>query len=225
MPLMALITLTTMNRFLQRFLLLACLAVNCASAKLVITKTFCNYQSEPMAIVDDKIRVGWQYHDDQKATAMQEAYHIIVTERHTGRTIYERQVDTNQSQFIELPHLKYNALGYQWKVRIKQGGVFSDWSKEQTIRVMPEIISPTWIGAITKKDAHIPDGRWSNTEFKKDSFKTQWADIDTLSTKSIVLGTNVMLERFAGDGANLLFKIGNFFLIFFFEIFKIITVN
>jgi len=184
-----------MNRFLRRLLLLACLMVNCASAKLVITKTFCNYQSEPMAIVDGKIRVGWQYHDNQKATAMQEAYHIIVTERHTGRKVYDQQITTDQSQFIELPQLKHNVFGYQWKVRIRQNGEFSDWSKEQTIRVMPEIKTPTWIGAITKKDAHIPDGRWSNTEFKKDAFKSQWANVDTLSSKSIVLRKNYLFQK------------------------------
>lgn len=200
MPSTALIILTIMNRFLQQLLILACLSTNCASAKLVITKTLCNYQSEPMAIVDGKIRVGWQYIDDQKATVMQEAYQIIVTERHTGRKVYNLQVTTDQSQFVELPQLKYNTFGYQWKVRISQGGVFSDWSKEQTIRVMPELNSPMWIGAITKKDAHIPEGRWSNTEFKKDAFKAQWADVDTLSAKSIFLRKNVMLERFGGDG-------------------------
>ena len=186
-----------MNRFLKRFLLLACMAVNCASAKLVIHKTLCNYQTEPMAIVDskEKIRIGWQYTDDQKTLAIQEAYHIIVTERHTRRIVYDRQVATDQSQFIELPHLKYNTFGYQWKVRISQGGIFSDWSEEQTIRVMPEMKSPTWIGAITKKDAHIPEGRWSNTEFKSDAFKSQWVNVDTLSAKSIVLRKNCLFQK------------------------------
>lgn len=189
-----------MNRLLRFFPLLISLTVSSAYGKLVITKTMCNYQSEPMAIVDGKIRVGWQYTSDQKTRAMQEAYHIIVTERHTGHKVYDRQVATSQSQFIELPPLKPNAFGYLWKVRIKQDGVFSDWSREQTIRVMPEIKSPTWIGAITKKDAHIPEGRWSNTEFKKDTFKAQWANVDTLSAKSIILRKNLMPEEFVSDG-------------------------
>ncbi len=190
------------NRLLRRILLLGCLAANCASAKLVVHKTLCNYQTEQMAIVDgkEKIRLGWQYADDRKTTAMQEAYHLIVTERHTGRTVCDQQVATDQSQFIELPRLQYNVLGYRWKVRISQGGEWSDWSREQTIRVMPELPPPTWIGAITKKDAHIPEGRWSNTEFKKDDFKNQWVDVDTLSMKSIVLRKNVMLERYDGNG-------------------------
>ena len=189
-----------MNKPMRHFFFLVCLAVSTVNAKPVITKTFCNYQTEPTAIVDGKIRVGWQYVDDQKATSMQDAYHIIVTERQTGRTVYGQQVNTDQSQFIELPELKHNAFGYQWKVRIKVGDVFSEWSREQTIRVMPEFNSPKWIGAITKKAARIPDGRWANTEFKKDSFKSQWDSVDELSAKSIVLRKNVMLEQFGADG-------------------------
>ena len=56
------------------------------------------------------------------------------------------------------------------------------------IRVAPSNLqSPKWIGAITKKDASIPEGRWSNAVFKQDSFKNKWKDVDTLSTKSIIL--------------------------------------
>ena len=201
-----------MNRFLQRYLFLACMAVSSASGKLVITKTMCNYQTEPMAIVDGKkkIRVGWQYIDDKKSTAMQEAYQIIVTERHTGRKVYNKQITTDQSQFIELPQLKHNAFGYQWKVRIKQNDVFSDWSKEQTIRVMPEIESPTWIGAITKKNAHIPDGCWSNSEFKKDIFKSLWANVDTLSAKSIVLRKNCLFQKRVTDAIVYICGLGHY---------------
>ena len=176
-------------------------AIDGVPAKPIVTKTMCNYQSEPMAIVDGngKVRVGWQYSDGQDAPAMQEAYHLIVTERHTGRKVYDQQVETSESQFIELPRLKHNAYGYQWKVRIKAGGVFSDWSEEQTIRVMPEMKKPTWIGAITKKATGIPDGRWANTEFKKDAFKAQWANVDTLSAKSIVLRKNCLLQKKVTD--------------------------
>ncbi|MBQ5455024.1 MAG: hypothetical protein IIT63_04265, partial [Prevotella sp.] len=53
------------------------------SAKLVITKTLCNYQSGEMAIVEGKIRVGWQYADDQGASSMQKSYQIVVFERLT----------------------------------------------------------------------------------------------------------------------------------------------
>ncbi len=44
-----------------------------------------------------------------------------------------------------------------------------------------------FIGAITKADAKLPEGRFSNAEFKKDYFKEKWNSVDTLSSKSIIL--------------------------------------
>lgn len=44
-----------------------------------------------------------------------------------------------------------------------------------------------WIGAITRSAAKLPEGRFSNAEFKKDYFKEKWKDVDTLSAKSIIL--------------------------------------
>ena len=166
-----------------------------ASAKLVVTKTLCNYQSEPTAIVDGKIRVGWQYKDEAKSSAMQDGYQIIITERITNRQIYDSGIiNSDQSQFIELPALKPNRYGYQWKVRIREKESFSDWSQTQTIRIMPRM-HPQWIGAITKKDAGIPNGRWSNEVFKRDSFQAKWRDVDTLSTKSIILNKEATIPK------------------------------
>ena len=191
------------------FLIVFCLTSTCA--KLVITKTLCNYQSGEMAIAEGKIRVGWQYLDDQDASFMQKSYQIVVHERVTRRLIYDSgNVISDESQLIEIPTLTPNQYGYTWKVRIttysdhhKKGkDHYSPWSKEQIIRVTPNYLqapifnlqssnfnfrSPKWIGAITKKDAKIPDGRWSNAVFKQDSFKNKWKDVDTLSTKSIIL--------------------------------------
>ena len=50
-----------------------------------------------------------------------------------------------------------------------------------------QIEKARWIGAISKLEAKIPTGRWSNTVFKQDSFKLKWQDVDSLSARSIVL--------------------------------------
>lgn len=177
------------------YLVVFCLTSACA--KLVITKTTCNYQNGEMAIVEGKIRVGWQYVDDQGASSLQKSYQIVVHERLTHRLIYDSgNIISDESQLIEIPSLSPNQYGYTWKVRIasdsnnhqKGKTRFSSWSKEQVIRVAPSNLqSPKWIGAITKKDANIPEGRWSNAVFKQDSFKNKWKDVDTLSSKSIIL--------------------------------------
>ena len=77
--------------------------------------------------------------------------------------------------------------------------VWSEWSQGQILRVVPTDLrvipsnrlaptsAPQWIGAISKRDAHIPDGRWSNEVFKKDTFVTKWSQVDSLSSRSIIL--------------------------------------
>ncbi len=186
-------------------LLILALGFIAASAKLVVTRTSCNHQKGKMAIVEDKIRLGWQYIDSENLPIDQTAYQIEVRENVTGRLVYDSQVThSSESQLVEIPSLNANPYGYYWRVKIgflggkgkkKKWNHWSEWSHEQIIRVAPTDLSsvphhsvaPQWIGAITKSAAHIPTGRWSNEVFKKDSFKTRWENVDTLSSRSIIL--------------------------------------
>ncbi len=196
------------------FLFLTILSISIPlNARQVITKTRCNYQSGKMALVEGKIRVGWQYEDAQGRTIQQRSYQIIVKERFTNRKVYDSgKVESSESQHIEIPPLPHNPYGYTWKVRIgyAQGNkrpILSDWSQEQVIRIAPaNLLSPTsnlqspqWIGAITKKAARIPEGRWSNAVFKQDSFLNKWKDVDTLSAKSIILRKEFQTKRHVKD--------------------------
>ena len=175
------------------------------SAKLTVTRLTCNYQGDPaapesgyindMAVTEGDIRLGWQ----MTATAngeSQSAYEITIRENVTDKTVYASgKVKSGQSQLVSAPALKPNRHGYYWQVRVwNDKDEASDLSGKQEIRVVPDKIDAEWIGAITKKDAKIPEGRFSNAVFKKDSFKTKWADVDTLSTKSIILRKEFSLE-------------------------------
>ena len=175
------------------------------SAKLTVTRLTCNYQGAPaapesgyindMAVTEGDIRLGWQ----MAATAngeSQSAYEITIRENVTDKTVYASgKVKSSQSQLVSAPALKPNRHGYYWQVRVwNDKDEASDLSGKQEIRVVPDKIDAEWIGAITKKDAKIPEGRFSNAVFKKDSFKTKWADVDTLSTKSIILRKEFSLE-------------------------------
>ena len=175
------------------------------SAKLTVTRLTCNYQGDPaapesgyindMAVTEGDIRLGWQ----MAATAngeSQSAYEITIRENVTNKTVYASgKVKSSQSQLVSAPALKPNRHGYYWQVRVwNDKDEASDLSGKQEIRVVPDKIDAKWIGAITKKDAKIPEGRFSNAVFKKDSFKTKWADVDTLSTKSIILRKEFSLE-------------------------------
>lgn len=178
---------------------LAALVSLCADAKLTVTRLTCNYQGAPVtaddggsidqtAITTGGIRLGWQMTADANGER-QSAYEITICENVTNKKVYTTgKVKSSQSQLVNVPALKPNTHGYYWQVRVwNEKGEASDLSKKQKIRVVPEKIDAEWIGAITRKDAKLPYGRFPNSVFKKDSFKTKWADVDTLSAKSIIL--------------------------------------
>ena len=178
---------------------LAALVSLCADAKLTVTRLTCNYQGVPVtaddggsidqtAITTGGIRLGWQMTADANGER-QSAYEITICENVTNKKVYTSgKVKSSQSQLVNVPALKPNTHGYYWQVRVwNEKGEASDLSKKQEIRVVPEKIDAEWIGAITRKDAKLPYGRFPNSVFKKDSFRTKWADVDTLSARSIIL--------------------------------------
>ena len=178
---------------------LAALVSLCADAKLTVTRLTCNYQGVPVtaddggsidqtAITTGGIRLGWQMTADTNGER-QSAYEITICENVTNKKVYTTgKVKSSQSQLVNVPALKPNTHGYYWQVRVwNEKGEASDLSKKQEIRVVPEKIDAEWIGAITRKDAKLPYGRFPNSVFKKDSFRTKWADVDTLSARSIIL--------------------------------------
>lgn len=157
------------------------------SAKLTVTKLTCNYQSG-LAVTEGSVRLGWQMTSDVNGDR-QTAYQITVCENVTNKRVYSSgKVKSDRSQLIDVPALKPNAHGYYWQVCVWDAkGKKSDISQRQTIRVVPASLGGKWIGAISKKDAKLPEGRYANAVFKKEEFKRKWADVDSLSAKSIIL--------------------------------------
>lgn len=173
---------------MRNILTIILLLVSCAAgAKLTVTRLTCNYQ-DGMAITCGSMRVGWRMTADSNGER-QSAYRIRVSENVTGKTVYDTgKITSAESQLVELQPLRHNRYGYYWQVMVwNEKGKASKWSERQYVRVVPRSIDAQWIGAITRADAKLPKGRWSNAVFKKDSFKTKWNGVDTLSSKSIIL--------------------------------------
>lgn len=173
---------------MRNILTIILLLVSCAAgAKLTVTGLTCNYQNG-MAITCGSMRVGWRMTADSNGER-QSAYRIRVSENVTGKTVYDTgKVTSAESQLVELKPLKHNRYGYYWQVMVwNEKCKASKWSERQYVRVAPRSIDAQWIGAITRADAGLPQGRWSNAVFKKDSFKAKWNGVDTLSSKSIIL--------------------------------------
>jgi len=184
----------TMKKTLAAMLVVMCATAH-IDAKLTITKLTCNYQTG-RAIANGDVRLGWQMTSDVNGDR-QTAYQIRVYEGVTGRSMYDsKRVKSSESQFVSVPKLAQNAHGYTWQVRVWDAkGKPSEWSETQSVRIVPQKIDAEWIGAISKKDAKLPEGRYSNAVFKKDDFKQKWAGVDSLSAKSIILRKEFAAEK------------------------------
>lgn len=167
-----------------------------ANAKLQVIQHRCNHQTGQTAIVNSPITLGWQMKSDVLEDS-QTAYQIVVRERITGKQVYDsKKTLSKESQMIAIPELKYNNYGYTWTVRVwDKDGKVSDWSEGQRIRIALVKLDAQWVGAITKHDAHLPEGRFANTQYKKDDFKALWADADTLSQKSIIVSKEISPDK------------------------------
>lgn len=164
-------------------------------ADLSVVEQACNMQ-DGMVVTEGAARVGWRMVSSENGTR-QTAWQVTVTDISTATIVYDSgRREGDDSQLIGLPHLPYSPQGYVWRVRVwDDAGRPSAWSEGQRIRVVPPTIGGLWIGAVSRADAGIPEGRWSNGEFKKDDYKAAWADVDTLSAKSII-----MRKEFSGGG-------------------------
>ena len=156
-------------------------------ATITVTKLTCNHQ-DGLALSQGGLTVGWQMQSNRNGDR-QTAYQIIVYENITNKQVYTTgKVKSSQSQLVSLPSPGPNKHGYYWQVRVwDEKGKPSAWSGRQHLRIVPPTIDAKWIGAITRKDAKIPQGRFSNSVFKKESFQQLWGAVDTLSVKSIIM--------------------------------------
>ncbi len=173
---------------IHSFLSIMALLVNMqAFATITITRQTCNHQ-DGLALSEGGVTLGWQMRSDTNGD-IQTAYQITVCENITGKQVYAtKKMKSSQSQLIGIPALLPNRHGYYWQVRVWDSkNKPSAWSKKQYLRIVPPTIDAKWIGAISRKDAKLPEGRFANSVFKKDSFKALWSPVDTLSVKSIIL--------------------------------------
>lgn len=158
-----------------------------ASARMSVTKMTCDGQ-QGMAVTDGSATVRWQLSSDVNDDR-QTAWQVRVAEALGGGTVYDSGTVTDCVNYAAtLPTLRHVPGGYTWQVRVwDSDGEPSEWSAEQPIRVVPALTGVQWIGAISREDARIPEGSWSNEQFNKDGFSAAWADVDTLSRRSVML--------------------------------------
>lgn len=178
---------------LKRYiLLLLCLPCLAQAKNITVSRLTCEMQ-EGMVIVEGYPRLGWAMSSSENGTR-QTAYQVEIREACTGRPVWNSgKVESSQSQLISTQEAdihRYSPYSYVWRVRVwDETDAPSEWSREAKFRLAPEgFSSAKWIGAITREDARLPEGRrFHGAELKKPEVKAAWAAVDTLAKKSICL--------------------------------------
>lgn len=185
--------------FKKYLLLFLCLPCILQAKNITITRLTCEMQ-EGLVVVEGAPRLGWMMESPENGTR-QSAYEIDIREAFTGRQIWNSgKVDSSQSQLVSTEGANIgsgNPFNYIWRVRVwDETGTPSEWSHEAKFRSAPSRLSDgKWIGAITRQNAHLPEGRkFHGSELKKPEVKAAWEAVDTLAKKSISLRRTFLLD-------------------------------
>ena len=180
-------------------LILLCLPCIVQAKNITITRLTCEMQ-EGLVVVEGSPRLGWVMESPENGTR-QSAYEIDVREAFTGRQIWNSgKVNSSRSQLVSTEGAKIssdNPFNYIWRVRVwDETDTPSEWSREAKFRSAPSRLSEgKWIGAITRQNAHLPEGRkFHGSELKKPEVKAAWEAVDTLAKKSIYLRRTFLLD-------------------------------
>ena len=192
---------------LRKYLLLIlCLPCFVQAKNITISRLTCEMQ-EGLVVVEGVPRLGWVMESPENGT-QQSAYEIDIREALTGRSVWNSgKVNSSQSQLVSIEGADIrsgNLLNYIWRVRVwDESGSPSQWSSDAKFRSVPDCFSSRkWIGAITRQDAHLPEGRkFHGGELKKPEVKAAWEAVDTLAKKSIYLRKTFELGDIKGGSA------------------------
>ncbi|OXB07429.1 glycoside hydrolase family 78 protein [Flavobacterium pectinovorum] len=151
----------------------------------------------PLAVVQNQPRFSWQL-IAKESNASQIGYQILVAS--SEEKLKNDEGDIWNSLRINSYQNLHIAFGgsplkpetkYFWKVKVwNQEGEMSKWSRTAFFRIAPNEsdLKPIWIGAITKADSHLPEGRnYHSATYKREKKDAIINASDSLSRRSIIL--------------------------------------
>jgi hypothetical protein len=159
----------------------------------------------PLAVVQNQPRFSWQL-VAKESNESQIGYQILVAsseeklENDEGDIWNSLRINSDKNLHITYSGnpLK-NEIKYFWKVKVwNQEGEMSKWSKTAFFRMAPNEsdLKPTWIGAITKADSHLPEGRnFHSATYKREKKDAMINASDSLSRRSIMLRKPFNLKK------------------------------
>lgn len=159
----------------------------------------------PLTVVQNQLRLSWQL-VSKESNSSQIGYQILVASSEEklkedfGDIWDSGRVNSNKNLQISYggSPLK-NEIKYFWKVKVwNQEGEMSKWSKNAFFRTAPleSELNPIWIGAITKADSHLPEGRnFHSATYKREKKDAIINASDSLSRRSIMLRKPFELKK------------------------------
>ena len=178
----------------RKFLIAALLVMSFSvqAKDITITRLTCEMR-EGRVTISDAPRLGWQMSSPENGTR-QTAYEIEVRDVWAGKVVWNSgKVKSAQSQLVSCADAVLEKdRHYTWRVRVwDEADTPSAWSAPSDFSILTSeaaFAGSEWIGAITRKDARIPEGRkYHGSELKKPEAKAAWDAVDTLAKKSIYL--------------------------------------
>ncbi len=191
-------------------------AMVCGALAIEVTRTTCEMTENPLALATKQPRFGWQMQGENGT--MQSAYEIEVYTLTNG----EKSVCWNSGKTIstqsQLVAYKGEALQpltrYYWRVKVwDENGQPSDWSRQAEFRLAPDtaFLNAEWIGAITQKDAKLPEGRnYQGAVLKRPEVKEAWANVDSMASKSICLRKEFQTPKQIADATVYVCGLGHY---------------
>ncbi len=159
----------------------------------------------PLTVVQNQPRLSWQL-VSKESNSSQIGYQILVgsseekLKEDFGDIWDSGRINSNKNLQISYggSPLK-NETKYFWKVKVwNQEGEMSKWSKNAFFRTAPleSELNPIWIGAITKADSHLPEGRnFHSATYKREKKDAIINASDSLSRRSIMLRKPFELKK------------------------------
>ncbi|TDW47896.1 alpha-L-rhamnosidase-like protein [Flavobacterium sp. 270] len=186
-----------MKNFKNILFLFCLLATFISNGQILPVHLTTEMAENPLTVVQNQPRFSWQL-ISKESNSSQIGYQILVASSeeklkndygdiwNSGRINSEKNL---QNSYSGSP-LK-NETKYYWKVKVwNQEGKILKWSRTAFFRTAPleSELNPVWIGAITKADSHLPEGR----NFHSATYKREKKDgiinaSDSLSRRSIML--------------------------------------
>lgn len=185
------------------WLLLIYLFMTACSGGTQIGKMSLEYQEHPLSLQNKDFRLGWQILGSKKAI-MQSAYELefysIETSQKKLCWTSGQVSDSNSQQILYAGPDLLPGQKYAWRVRIWDNRDKSTaWSKLQEFWTEPEQawLDAHWIGAITRADSNLPEGRGFEGNFvnRDPASKALWAATNPLSNKSLYLRKEIVTNK------------------------------